>query len=43
MTQDHRLILAMPKDVRDSYPAHLHSSLLTVEELIDDLRKRALP
>jgi hypothetical protein len=43
MMQDHRLILAMPKDVRDSYPAHLHSSLLTVEELIDDLRKRALP
>jgi hypothetical protein len=43
MMQDHRLILAMPKDVRDSYPAHLHSSLLTVEELIDDLQKRALP
>jgi hypothetical protein len=43
MTHDHRLILAMPSDVRDRYPEHLRPSLLTIEELINDLRMRLLP
>jgi hypothetical protein len=41
MMHDHYLILAMPRDVRDSYPAHLRSRLLTIEQLIDDLKRRA--
>jgi len=42
MIHDHRLILAMPRDVRDSYPAHLRSKLLTVEQLIEDLKRRTV-
>ena len=42
MMHDHHLILAMPRDVRDSYPAHLRSRLLTIEQLIEDLKQRAV-
>ena len=40
MTRDHRLVLAMPRDVRDSYPAHLQSFILSIDELIRDLKRR---
>jgi hypothetical protein len=42
MMHDHHLILAMPRDVRDSYPAHLRPRLLTIEQLIEDLKQRAV-
>jgi hypothetical protein len=37
---DHQLIVAMPRDVRECYPSNLRSSLLTIEELIADLKRR---
>jgi hypothetical protein len=43
MMHDHHLIVAMPREVRDSYPPHLRASILTIGELIEDLRRRALP
>ncbi len=42
MMHDHHLIVAMPRDIRDSYPAHLRSRLLTIEQLMEDLKRRVV-
>jgi hypothetical protein len=41
--KNHNLLIVVPKGVRDRYPERLHPLLMSVEEMIADIKKKTAP